>query len=101
PGTPYSCAPSLRAALPISADGARRVRRVERREHEMPRVRRLERRIHGDGVPDLTGHDDVGVLAHDMTQRIVERQRVGEIRDAVSDRKSTRLNSSHVKISYA
>src|SRR5690606_39465031 len=45
----------------------------------------------------LCGVDDERVLRVSLLEQLVDR-RVG---DALRDRKSTRLNSSHVKISYA
>src|SRR5690606_41925814 len=45
----------------------------------------------------VPGQRLLGVLGHRLQQRLL----VAALRDAQVDRKSTRLNSSHVKISYA
>src|SRR5690606_41348486 len=51
----------------------------------------------GGAVGAYDAHIDIAML-HQMAAGIVGDDRV---RHAVADRKSTRLNSSHVKISYA
>src|SRR5207302_5512574 len=43
----------------------------------------------------------VGIARGDPERRVRLLQRLGDRRGAREDRKSTRLNSSHVKISYA
>src|SRR5436309_7552600 len=60
--------------------------------------RTAERELNPAGVRDLSGHL---VGDHDRTQRIDAGR--NHLRDVPKDRdrKSTRLNSSHVKISYA
>src|SRR5690606_41281438 len=52
----------------------------------------------GDGVPVASGHRGPGGLRQDRRRepRAADAVGVGDV-----DRKSTRLNSSHVKISYA
>src|SRR5690606_39392117 len=90
PATAVMYTLSLHDALPISPDGA----------HAGDRDR-------GDGDhhprsdPALAVDDAVGV---DVWDRDLDQPRVGEVPAAGEhrqDRKSTRLNSSHVKISYA
>src|SRR3712207_8727041 len=44
---------------------------------------------------------DIAVNGQDPTAIVVEISGDGQIADGVSDRKSTRLNSSHANISYA
>src|SRR5690606_41339772 len=66
-------------------------------------VRRLAEEVLGVGVLPLS--DEVGVVV----PALIEAEAIGDVavgderagREAVRDRKSTRLNSSHVKISYA
>src|SRR5690606_41308668 len=95
--TAHICTPSLHDALPIFDHPGRDEHRLAASEfavvdlaapHELvleqPRVRRLGILL------DVARHDRVASSAH----RDVER-------GAGPDRKSTRLNSSHVKISYA
>src|SRR5690606_41799736 len=67
---------------------ARPVDRIDRADRMAP----LEEQVAGDGL------DEILALVEDALDRDVEDVRVGE---RVQDRKSTRLNSSHVKISYA
>src|SRR5690606_41667950 len=54
-------------------------------------------------------HDDWHFVIHTQRERrgihhlqlLLQRIKVADLREAFGDRKSTRLNSSHVKISYA
>jgi hypothetical protein len=48
---------------------ARRVVRVQRREHEVARERGLDRDLGGLEVADLADHDDVRVLPQERAQR--------------------------------
>src|SRR3989442_4729513 len=70
---PRSTLLSLHDALPISQSGRHRSGLL----HPLCR----------GGVPFLKGENDVGVPSHRLS--------------VTTDRKSTRLNSSHVRISYA
>jgi hypothetical protein len=54
-------------------DGGRRVVGVQRREQEVAGERRLDGDPARLDVPDLTHHDDVGVLAQERLQRGGER----------------------------
>ena len=54
----------------------RRVVRVERREHEVPRLGKRERELDRLRITHLTDEYDVGVFAERGTQRPRERQRV-------------------------
>src|SRR5690242_21433381 len=72
---------SLHDALPISGREHGELERIERAQ--------LARMIRGvDGRPRIAG------LAVHETERVMTQREVG-------DRKSTRLNSSHMSISYA
>src|SRR5690625_7083066 len=68
--------------------------------------------INNNGFEDLKEGDSVAVngvclTAYEMTERsfkvtmINETKRITSLKDVKEDRKSTRLNSSHVAISYA
>ena len=70
---------ALRAALEDSRDALQRVRhvrRMHRRQHQMPRLRRRQHRGDGFGVPHFAHDDDVRVLAQHMSQRAVERMHI-------------------------
>src|SRR5690606_41134935 len=54
----------------------------------------------GPGTANIKSHHNVGGLPDDLRFTLVEPLRE-LFKDEVRDRKSTRLNSSHVKISYA
>src|SRR5204862_7648356 len=81
---------SLHDALPIFGQGARaQLQRVAERA-ERRRVRRSARHRHHDAKPDARGRG------------LPERGTgIDAGFDLPEDRKSTRLNSSHVEISYA
>src|SRR5690606_41209545 len=85
---------SLHDALPI----LQRVQRVPGRRRLERRRRRLEVLALGGRV--LTAREDVVEQVEELIVREVHRVRLGDPREQ-ADRKSTRLNSSHVKISYA
>src|SRR5690606_41993414 len=78
-----------------------------RRSSDLVDQRTLPRARHaGDDDEDAEGNVDVDVLQI-VRRRVADLQLVGRLPDGVLelrpvvDRKSTRLNSSHVKISYA
>src|SRR5690606_39915736 len=85
---------SLHDALPISSDFAPR----PGDELLIPATRRGTHGLVGDGDQDERRHPD-----HQQEDADVEEQGGGQGHgpDYRQDRKSTRLNSSHVKISYA
>src|SRR5690606_41003399 len=65
-------------------------------------LRRTTPAVEHDGLALVGGHDDVLVVGHDAQE--LHRQNLDDVVDVhhvALDRKSTRLNSSHVKISYA
>ena len=62
-----------REELDQAPDRLRRVDRVHRRKHEMPGLCRLQGRLGRLGVAELADEDDVGVLAQDAPERLVER----------------------------
>ena len=67
--TAESDAPTRYSSTPRSIrreTGAHRVVGVHRREYEVPGQTRLDRDLGGLGIPDLTDHDDVGVLPEDV-----------------------------------
>ncbi len=53
-----------------AVDRLGRIDRVQRREDEVPDLRRGQSRRDGLVVPHLADEDDVGVLPHDVTQRV-------------------------------
>src|SRR5699024_11878671 len=64
-----------------------------------PEIQRLADRISGVFVPDHPRHlGELGVAAH---ARGPHQQAAARVHGRTGDRKSTRLNSSHVSISYA
>src|SRR5690606_40274545 len=86
---------SLHDALPISAE-------LALREHARHLVR--QDRLGLVGIDAALEVDEllVRTLRQARGQLVQRRaQGLGQFRQAVRDRKSTRLNSSHVKISYA
>src|SRR5690606_41312905 len=86
---PISHGEVLQLALPaLVADGA--VERVVDEQELHHPLLRLDRRVRV--------HEDLHALGGGRGAR---RQRLGRLLDLHEDRKSTRLNSSHVKISYA
>src|SRR5690606_41791484 len=92
---------SLHDALPISERGQRRDlflyfrdARGERREQSSP----------GGGRGDVAGGAREEPYAHarfELLDRVAQRRLRHAVLGRSLDRKSTRLNSSHVKISYA
>src|SRR3989454_1385138 len=104
---------SLHDALPISAETDRAPRApggYERvGEREVRRILGVERRVRGPKVPrgvlELGRCGEPGQVGHPVGERPVGERRVeGMPRlrgDVHGDRKSTRLNSSHLVISYA
>src|SRR5690606_40331625 len=89
---------SLHDALPIFIGTNDRGRRARHLVQHRPEGAELPQRIHE--IPELDRLDDVRVDAEIVAGDDVGLlSRGGEHHDR--DRKSTRLNSSHVKISYA
>src|SRR5690606_41949898 len=82
PSTTETSTLSLHDALPISA-------RVANRE-ELTKI-----------IDELLSTDTADAWFDALTAARVPCGPLNDIADAVADRKSTRLNSSHVKISYA
>src|SRR5690625_6176147 len=70
-----------------------------------PAHRPTERTFHGDTVVDpyewLRDKTDPEVIAHLEAENAYADARTAHLDDLRTDRKSTRLNSSHVAISYA
>src|SRR5690606_41311157 len=96
---PVTCPPSLHDALPIF-DRGQALARVEAHDAE------LDPGLPGDLLAELDHVDEARALGHaeladgDLLLAEVAGE-IGRAQHAVGDRKSTRLNSSHVKISYA
>src|SRR5690606_41795054 len=97
--------PSLHAALPIwpVADRGDRFAGIEEGFCEGNRRRLDAKRV---GIDDATRQQQrVEVFCFGLIEGNVHRERVAPLRELPAtdllDRKSTRLNSSHVKISYA
>src|SRR5436309_4167249 len=91
-----------RAAAPHDATGAR----VHEPHRQLHRDRRLDDRRETSGQPAARLHVRDLEMAEEGDRaggRISGREYAGRVcrRELAQDRKSTRLNSSHVKISYA
>src|SRR5690242_21431437 len=86
------------------AAGIRTDEHVPPRLHRLRPLRRVTERDAGPGGeerllldPARVGDDDLGVELEDQHLEVPDRPDRGHVRD----RKSTRLNSSHMSISYA
>src|SRR5690606_41759144 len=90
---------SLHVALPISAVPA-----LQRMAPDTPEAVNLIRTAVGDRsrTVRLNALQALDVGDVDLIRAVLEEERDPDVRRvALQDRKSTRLNSSHVKISYA
>src|SRR5690606_41701197 len=94
------CTSSLHDALPISPalPAAGSASRLGGRARRL--ALRSDRAVPAAGDAGA-GPDAAGRNRLDGRRRVPEPQRLDPRRDGLRDRKSTRLNSSHVKISYA
>src|SRR5690606_29558026 len=98
----------LQALLEGAADGHGLADRLHgRRQHRRGAGELLEgeARDLGDDVVDRRleggGRRPAGDVVGDLVERVAHRELGRDLGDGEADRKSTRLNSSHVKISYA
>src|SRR3712207_7411203 len=94
PGSPLFPYPELSRAHPVSLGPAANLRGAERAVDARHAVRDVaERGLDAGNVRDALPDGELAPV-----RRLVLRHRIGE---ALEDRKSTRLNSSHANISYA
>src|SRR5690606_40916348 len=94
PSPPWRTTPSLHDALPISA-----LRQGEQHLSDSDLVAFGHLHL-GDRPGNRRRHFDGGLVGLELDDRLILLDRVTGF-DEHRDRKSTRLNSSHVKISYA
>src|SRR5690606_41686621 len=98
PAPTYTSTPSLHDALPIYFDRSSQAAFMMfsgQKDHRDEEVKEIQEYIEGNYGERMTVDELAQRVA--MSRRSFERR----FKQATGDRKSTRLNSSHVKISYA